>query len=183
MLATRNPLSSVKWAESCPSAQHTHQYFAYGADLAPAQMKKRCPNAEFIGRAVLPNHAIGFDHFSKRWDGGVLDIEESRSEQVAGVLYEIPHDEIRKLDTTKDGYQRSRFPVYPVDEEGIVNSENPIEAEIYDAPSSERDVPPTLAYLDTLIEGARHWNLPEDYIAKIKGLAESLMPRKPKESN
>jgi hypothetical protein len=179
MLSTRNPLSSVKWAESCPSGQHTHQYFAYGADLDPKQMKKRCPSAEYVTRAVLPNHEIGFDHFSKRWSGGVLDVEESRHEQVAGVLYQVPHDEIRNLDGEKDDYQRSHFQVYPVDDEGVVNAENPIDAEIYDVPSGERNVPPTPAYLKTLIDGARHWNLPEEYIAKIKGLAESLMPRKP----
>ena len=183
MLSTRNPLSNIKWSEPCPKIEHFHQYFAYDSNLDPEQMKRQSPDAKFITRAILPNHSLRFDHFSKRWSSGVLDIVESPDEQVAGVLYQVPHDDIKNLDKSGDSYQRVKCQVYPVDEEGVVDSESPVEAELYETSDPSPEVPPTNAYLNALVEGAKYWQLPEEYINKIKDMAESIMLQKPRDKN
>jgi hypothetical protein len=127
---------------------------------------------------------LKFDHFSKSWSGGVLDIVESPSEQVAGVLYDVPHNNIKRLDNADTSYSRVPCRVYTVDDDGTVHSDAPVSVETYErSPFIRTEIPPTRSYLNTILRGAQHWQLPEEYIEKIQNFAESIMSRTPQPSD
>ena len=71
-------------------------YFAYGSNMNPARMAKRCPGAIDLGGAVLRNHRVVERLYAD------IDFEEGTDMQ--GVLYVITEEHLRKLD---------RFEGYP----------------------------------------------------------------------
>ena len=73
-------------------------YFAYGSNLDGRQMRARCASAEAEARAFLPNHALAFGGFSRRWGGAVATIVPARGAQVEGLLYRLPPTELSTLD-------------------------------------------------------------------------------------
>lgn len=67
-------------------------YFAYGSNLHLKQMKRRCPQSKYIGRARLTNH---------RWqinERGYANVVESEGHWVDGLVYEINGVDEAKLD-------------------------------------------------------------------------------------
>jgi gamma-glutamylcyclotransferase len=94
-------------------------YFAYGSNLDARQMRSRCASAEADARAVLPNHALAFAGFSRRWGGAVATIVRLPGEQVDGLLYRLSRDELLELDRHEGcplAYRRRRMVV--TDEHG-----------------------------------------------------------------
>ena len=85
----------------------TSYYFAFGSNMSKEQMKKRCPNAKKIGKAVLHNHKIGFTRNSKTWNCGTADILVSPGDEVWGVLYSITEEELQKLDIHEGVHQNA----------------------------------------------------------------------------
>src|SRR5438132_1701523 len=73
-------------------------YFAYGSNLDTRQMRSRCASAQADARAVLPNHALAFAGFSRRWGGAVATVVRIPGEQVEGLLYRLRPDELLELD-------------------------------------------------------------------------------------
>jgi gamma-glutamylcyclotransferase (GGCT)/AIG2-like uncharacterized protein YtfP len=65
-------------------------YFAYGSNLNTAQMAMRCPDAEPMVVAELPNWKLAFR--------GVLDIEKAEGEFVIGVIWKITPKCLEALD-------------------------------------------------------------------------------------
>ena len=71
-------------------------YFAYGSNMNPARMTKRCPGAIALGGAVLLNHRLAERLYA--------DIDFAEGAETEGVLYVITAEHLRKLD---------RFEGYP----------------------------------------------------------------------
>ena len=71
-------------------------YFAYGSNMNPARMAKRCPGAIDLGGAVLRNHRVEERLYA--------DIDFAEGAEMQGVLYVITEEHLRKLD---------RFEGYP----------------------------------------------------------------------
>ena len=65
-------------------------YFAYGSNMNPARMAKRCPGAIDLGGAVLRNHRVTERLYA--------DIDFAEGEDTQGVLYVITEEHLRKLD-------------------------------------------------------------------------------------
>ena len=65
-------------------------YFAYGSNMNPARMTKRCPGAIALGGAVLLNHRLAERLYAD------IDFEEGTDMQ--GVLYVITEEHLRRLD-------------------------------------------------------------------------------------
>jgi cation transport regulator ChaC len=73
-------------------------YFAYGSNLDTDQMAERCPAAEAVGKALLPNYTLAFGGHSPNWDGAPATIVDDEQVDAPGLLYEIDYREIRLLD-------------------------------------------------------------------------------------
>lgn len=65
-------------------------YFAYGSNLNLRQMASRCPTAELLGRAVLPDYKLTFR--------GPLDIDRAPGQQVDGAVFDIQDADELALD-------------------------------------------------------------------------------------
>jgi len=147
-------------------------YFAYGSNLDWSQMKKRCPSACFVGKAVLNGYRFGFTRRSKNRGCGVMDIVKEDHRQVWGVVYQIDELDLGKLDKSegydpgraKNAYQRIECVVY---ENGDAN--RPITAMTYEVVEKAiTTILPDQAYKALIVNGAAYWRLPADYLNELK---------------
>lgn len=73
-------------------------YFAYGSNLDPVQMRRRCPRSTPLGRATLRQHRLVFPRPCAHWGGGVAGIEPHEPSNVEGVLYHLTDADLAALD-------------------------------------------------------------------------------------
>ena len=153
-------------------------YFAYGSNMDFKQMRQRCPSAQFVAVAKLPNHRLEFTRESKKWQCGVSDVVESSREDVWGVVYDITETEFASLDQdegfrpgrakSENSYNREQRHVFRDGDENQA-----ILVWIYIG-NHQSDPPlPNTAYKQQLVNGAKYWHLPPTYIAKLKKIKTS----------
>jgi gamma-glutamylcyclotransferase (GGCT)/AIG2-like uncharacterized protein YtfP len=149
-------------------------YFAYGSNLDPVQMGSRCPTAQTVGLAALHDHRLVFPRNSETWGGGTSGIVPSHGPTVWGVLFEVTQACLDTLDT-HEGFRGPGNPDNHYDREQVtVELTRPddgsiprrVRASTYVARPA-KPTPPSRRYLDTIVRGARHHRLPEEYIAAL----------------
>lgn len=145
-------------------------YFAYGSNMSSEELQAWCPNAAFVSIARLPNHRLDFTRYSEKRKGGVADIVPSEGDDVWGVLYELPTEALPALDR-KEGVARGAYRRAHVGVE--LPSGEHVRAMTYVVVEKEPPQPPSDEYLNHLLVGAREWNLPAEYVAKL----ERIKPR------
>jgi len=137
-------------------------YFAYGSNMNAPQFRKRCPASFFLCRATLPKY-----RFIIMSAGYASVIPKARS-VVRGTLYAITEKDERTLDryegVRQKEYRREWLNV--VTESGVA-----IPALIYIA-REENPGPPKDGYLEKILAGAKHHQMPKRYIAEIRGWAK-----------
>jgi hypothetical protein len=75
------------------------------------------------------------------------------------------------LDSFEDGYRRAILPLHALDD-----SIQSLEALVYVA-EIEPDVPlPNSEYKRLILEGAKHWNLPESYCLMLERIEALTVP-------
>ena len=146
-------------------------YFSYGSFLDFETLKKHAPNVKFMKRAVLPDFEVQFNFLSKTYDGGVTGVEPAAGKKALGVLYDVPPDEIERLDIVEgvptEIYYRETVTV--IDEEGQEHR-----AETYRTTDPKGPFKPTKRYLCLMIKGAREHGLDPDYIKELEDLYTTL---------
>lgn len=150
-------------------------YFAYGSNLDPDQMKQRCPSHQVVGLAALHDHKLSFPRTSHAWGGGVASIQLAHGSTLWGMVYELSEADMAALDDY-EGWQG------PADQHNVYDRElmfveltrpddgsfsRRLRAWVYVARASN-PAPPSRRYLDTVLKGARHFGLPEDYIIELE---------------
>ena len=150
-------------------------YFAYGSNMDSAQMKCRCPLAKFVCRAKLPAHRLAFTRKSATRDCGVADVLPDHAKDVWGVVYELPDNELKNLDKREGyrpgkSYDQSKYTredkyVWP-DGDAI----RPLLVALYRG-NPQLDPPlPSDDYKRLIVDGAKHWNLPAEYIRELESI-------------
>lgn len=149
-------------------------YFAYGSNLNPEQMKRRCPGHRVVGLAALRDHKLSFPLTSHDWGGGVASLAVAHGENAWGVVYDLTDEDLTALDTYEGfrgpGDQHNLYDREPV----FVDLTRPDDGSIprrvralcYLARPSN-PAPPSRRYLDTILEGARFHRLPDEYVAAL----------------
>lgn len=151
-------------------------YFAYGSNMDREQIGKRCPSAQFVCVAVLPDHRLAFTRESKCRGCGVADAVAEDGGSVVGVVFEINDADLFRLDVS-EGYR-----VHRTEKNSYIRRECVV-LEVGDKPDPEKmhllvwtyfAVPqenpprPNQEYKDLIVSGAKCWGLPDDYIAKLE---------------
>lgn len=129
--------------------------------MDPVQMERRCPGASPLGIARLADHELSFTYDSPTWEGGVATVIPSDGDSVWGVLWSLDDVHVATL----DGYEG--VPVVYRRAEALVEAEGtPVTALLYIA-NEMVGTAPSPAYLEGILQGARRFGLPEEYIARI----------------
>ncbi len=140
-------------------------YFAYGSFLDSETLRRHCPKAAYICKAILPNWEVQFNFLSSTYKGGVTGIEPAAARLTRGVLYEVNDEELLHLDKVEgvaDGiYYRQT--IYVIDDEG-----KPVKAATYRTTNPGGPFKPTKRYLGLMIKGAIEHSLDPNY---VKGLS------------
>jgi gamma-glutamylcyclotransferase (GGCT)/AIG2-like uncharacterized protein YtfP len=140
-------------------------YFAYGSNMNWAQMKQRCSSARFVSVACLKDHRFAITRRSRRRLCGTADVLPEPGSEVLGVVYEIDDCALGPLDGFEDGYGREKMFVDPIGDGG-----RSLEAWVYIAEKETYPLLPNALYKRLIVEGARHWNLPEADIEMLEKL-------------
>ena len=149
-------------------------YFAYGSNMDWEQMQQRCPSARFLHRATLPDRKIAFTRKSVNRGCGVADVVRAAGQRVWGVVYDIADTEVGKLNGC-EGYQPGRdWNAYWQRECTVFiddDDQNPLVCSSYFATPQPDSPLPNRAYVRHLLDGARHWRLPDGYIVELEAIA------------
>lgn len=131
-------------------------YFAYGLNMDAAGMAERCPTSRALGLARLPRH-----RFIVTSDGYASVIRDPR-ESVHGVLWDCSLGDIRTLDKFED----IASGLYVKINQPVIVKGGAKRALVYVGRSGSigKALP---GYMETVIASARHWVLPEAYIAAM----------------
>ena len=139
-------------------------YFAYGSNMASAEMATWCSDHRFLGPARLAGHRLELRRRSIRWGAGTADVVPVEGEAVWGALYELPADALAALDA-KEGVGVA----YGRREVTVVLAGSPHPALTYEVIDKEPgEVPCAREYRALLLAGARERGLPEHYVRELK---------------
>lgn len=142
-------------------------YFAYTAMMDPDRMGEIAPGARFLFTAHYPETRLGFvDSNSK---GAIPTLSKDPEHTVWGGVFEIPGDQVDALVAAEKAEgRRPGFDHKAVDREG-----NKHDCLTFVAPGNpDEESRPTPEYLESMIRGARHWNLPAGWVMGLQDLAE-----------
>ncbi|GIW65482.1 MAG: hypothetical protein KatS3mg095_0001 [Candidatus Parcubacteria bacterium] len=136
-------------------------YFAYGSNMDLEQMKRRCPNSEFVKVAKLEGYQFVYDGYSSIRKGAVANIVKKEDSIVYGALFKISDEDEEKLDKY-EGYPNfyDKKTVKAKDKEG-----NEYDAFVYYREPKEEGFP-SKEYENIVVSAAYKLNLPKDYIDK-----------------
>jgi len=140
-------------------------YFVYGSNMDPAQMESRCPGARALGRAHLAEWEV------RIYERGFATVINAPGSVTWGVLWDVSPSDVRSLDRYEgvaDGLYRREILT-------VQGPEHAHTALIYIA-EFEGDGVPRDGYLERILDGARAFDLPDDYRAKLARLGLSCLP-------
>lgn len=143
-----------------------HVYFAYGSNLCVQQMARRCPGAVDPRPATLPDHDWLINQ------RGVATVEPFEGARVHGVLWRVTDADLDALDSAEGvpvRYRRDRLTVELADGHA--------QAWVYIDHRVEPG-PPRPGYLERIIDGARHHDLPQRWIHFLRRWDPTHWPRR-----
>ena len=147
-------------------------YLAYGSNLSIERMRGRCPDAEVIGRAMIPGYRM---LFKKSQSGFYATIEQDANCTVPVLVYRISEYDEALLDRC-EGYPRHYYKRYfqlsirSLDGGKLKGKKNGCMAYVLheDRPLGE----PSMEYFDLLREGYNRWGFDDAILAKA--LSDSI---------
>lgn len=146
-------------------------YFSYGSFLDSETLKKHCPSAKFVSRAILPNFEAQFNYMSKTYNAGVTGVEFAPGRIARGVVYEIPLKEMERLDVVEavpQGFYY-RQTVVVIDEKGKL-----LRAETYRTTNPGGPFKSSRRYVGLMLKGAREHEMDSEYIKSLEELLSTL---------
>jgi gamma-glutamylcyclotransferase len=146
-------------------------YFAYGSNMDEARMRKRCPSARFLFKGRLPGFRLDFTRFSTTNQCGAADIIPDSSATVWGVVYHINDEHKPALEKAEGvpvrAYEQATLSVHPDGDDA-----QHIKVITYAVVTKETPCPkPSEEYKARIVNGAKSWKLPADYIAGLERIA------------
>ncbi|MDB4341877.1 gamma-glutamylcyclotransferase [bacterium] len=131
-------------------------YFAYGSNMCPEQMARRCPGGQALGQAELRDW--GFLINTRTY----ATIEARPGAATHGVLWSLTPEHITEL----DHYEAVAEGMYFKKTIIVQRADRPVEALVYIDPVCELGQPKP-DYIRTILDGAAHFALPPEYIAGL----------------
>ena len=153
-------------------------YFAYGSNLDLIQMRLRCPDVRYVGKARLDAYRLCFPRWSRIRESAVASFVPAVGEKVWGVLYELGDADLARLDQ-REGYDRRRQAADNVRNRVTVAVTRPAgeksRAAVYIATPSANAGQPSSQYLAYLLQLAEACALPAEYRAMLATVKTAQM--------
>jgi gamma-glutamylcyclotransferase len=140
-------------------------YFAYGSNMNWQQMQRRCPSSQFFCVARLPDYHFAIARHSRLRQCGTANIFPQTGLEVWGIVYDVSDPDLIILDSYEDGYRREKVHVLRSGD-----GDHPLEVLTYIAQKEDNAPLPNPEYKQLIVEGARHWNVPESYRLMLEGI-------------
>ena len=128
----------------------TSLYFAYGANMHPAAMKRRCPEAVPVGQFNLRDWQLEFYNHAT-----IMPVAD---QQVPGVIWSITEDCEHRLDAYEG------FPTYYTKQDW---SQDGLDFFFYEMTAGNRSGTPSHSYVTNIADSYRHWNIPSDVFEAV----------------
>ncbi len=136
-------------------------YAAYGSNLDPQQMAKRCPHSPLRSVGWLPGWRITFG--GDGWDGPLPTLVEEAGSQVFVGLYDVTDADEKALDSWESAdtglYRKIRLRVFTLGGEDT--------AWVYVLNDFEGGIP-SARTLGILADAAEVAGAPDDYLAELR---------------
>jgi hypothetical protein len=138
-------------------------YAAYGSNMDPAQMAKRCPHSPRRGSGWLEDWRLAFGGEDIGWDGAMATVVEQAEQRVFVVLYELSAADEEALDQW-DGvslgyYRKAKVRVETLDGDVL--------AWLYVLNAYEGGLP-AARYLGMMADAAEAAGAPDDYVISLR---------------
>jgi gamma-glutamylcyclotransferase (GGCT)/AIG2-like uncharacterized protein YtfP len=146
---------------------NTNLYFAYGSLLDPDRIQQAAPGSRFLFIAHYPETRLDF--VANEESGAVPTLTKESGHTVWGGVFEIPEDELDSLTRAEAAEGRTPgFDSKAVDREG-----NKHDCLTFVAVGEVNGDPrPSPEYLQSMINGARHWSLPAGWVMGLEDLTD-----------
>jgi cation transport regulator ChaC len=143
-------------------------YFAYGSNLLENEIRKKLNYVQLepYERAYLPGWRLVFDKHSQRRLGDAANLVQDSTSMVWGFVYRLDERGVALLEEQERGYQQERVDVRL---QSVADTPSDVAAFTFvsKSPCPEACGPPS-SYLNLIISGAEHRQLPADYIEWLR---------------
>jgi gamma-glutamylcyclotransferase (GGCT)/AIG2-like uncharacterized protein YtfP len=138
-------------------------YAAYGSNMDPAQMARRCPHSPQRGTGWLQGWRLTFGGQDLGWEGALATVVEADDHQVFVALYEMSDADEAALDRW-DGVTLGYYRKFKV---RITTLDGEVLAWLYVLNDYEGGLP-SARYLGNLADAAELAGAPSDYVAELR---------------
>ncbi|CAN5162139.1 gamma-glutamylcyclotransferase [soil metagenome] len=138
-------------------------YAAYGSNMDPRRMGKRCPHSPLRTTGWLLGWRLTFGGEDLGWDGALATLVEDPLEQVFVAVYDVTYEDAGQLDSWESAdsglYRKTRVRL------DTLVGEQPAWTYVLDAYEGGL---PSASYLGILAEAAQAADAPDDYVAALR---------------
>ena len=138
-------------------------YAAYGSNMDPAQMARRCPHSPRRGTGWLEDWRLTFGGAELGWDGALATVVEASGQRVFVALYEMNEADEAALDMW-DGVTLGYYRQTKV---RVATTEGDVLAWLYVLNGYEGGLP-SARYLGILADAAETAGAPSEYVAGLR---------------
>ena len=140
-------------------------YAAYGSNMDPAQMLRRCPSSPHTGTGWISGWRLTFGAEEYGWDGALATLvpDDEGSDGVFVALYDLTEADERELDTWEGAdhglYRKLHLRVHTLagDEVAYVYVLDAFEGGLTSA-----------RHLGAIADAAEHAGAPDDYVTELR---------------
>ena len=144
-------------------------FFAYTAQISPRRLDEFVPTAEFRVIAHLPETRLVFPIKDGTWDGGLPSVRAESRNTVWGAIFELPTKDLSLLNRVEAAEGR-----IPSEEFKAVDREGKSHSVLTHVAGGNTDSEhtPSRSYMEIVVAGARHWQLPMGWVAGLEEYVE-----------
>jgi hypothetical protein len=138
-------------------------YAAYGSNLDPALMMRRCPHSPAAGTGWITGWRLTFGGEDLGWEGSLATLVEGPGDSVFVGLYDVTPDDEVHLDSWEGAdtglYRKIKLRVHTLDSDVL--------AWVYVLDAFEGGLP-SARYLGVIADAAEKAGAPDDYVTALR---------------
>jgi hypothetical protein len=138
-------------------------YAAYGSNMDPEQMLRRCPSSPHTGTGWIRDWRLTFGAEEYGWEGALATLVPSDESAVFVALYDLTESDERALDAWEGAdhglYRKLHLRVHTLSGDVV--------AFVYALDAFEGGLP-SARHLGAIADGAEAAGAPDDYVAELR---------------